>query len=114
MNVELRTAVDPQHGVARVVAVTGEIDMQHSPALRQALLGELETGPQVLAVDLSGVGFMDSSGVATLVEALKLCKTAGISLVLCGLTPKVLDVFSLARLDRVFKIVPGIGQIFGS
>ena len=53
-----------------VIAVTGEVDLNSSPQLRKAVLSGIEKSPQV-AVDLSAAEYMDSSGVATLVEALK-------------------------------------------
>ena len=61
-------------GRAVVIAPEGEVDMHESPRLRTALLDALAGGPAAVVVDLAGVSFMDSSGVATLVEAMKLAK----------------------------------------
>ena len=47
---------------------------------------------------------MDSSGVATLVEALQVQRRKGRKLVLCGLQAKVRSIFEISRLDRVFQI----------
>ncbi len=93
-------------GRSVVLALEGEVDMQESPLLREALLEAIATGPALLVVDLAGVSFIDSSGVATLVEAMKLSKAAGVALVLCSMNGKVKDVFALARLDKFFKLAP--------
>ena len=59
----------------------------------------------VVVIDLSHVQYMDSSGVATLVECLQRTRNAGIELHLCQLNERVLSVFQIARLDGVFSIV---------
>ena len=53
-----------------IIEVKGEVDLNSSPQLRKAVLAGIERKPQV-AVDLGAAQYMDSSGVATLVEALK-------------------------------------------
>ena len=65
----------------------------------------LKNKPAKLVLDLSGVPYMDSSGVATLVEALQTQRKAGNKLVLCSLQPKVRGIFEIARLNMVFDIV---------
>ena len=57
-----------------------------------------------LLVDLDGVSYMDSSGVATLVEALQLMNKRRGRLKLFNLKPAIRDVFELSRLDKVFDI----------
>ena len=63
----------------------------------------VNAGHDVL-VDLSQVPYMDSSGVASLVEAYQLSRTGGTRMALVAVTPQVLRVLELARLDRVFPI----------
>lgn len=89
-----------------VVQVAGEIDLVSSPQLRVELMELVDAGHDRLVVDLSGVPFMDSSGVATLVEALQRQRHASRQLVLCGLQPKVRSIFEISRLDMVFPIAP--------
>ena len=91
-------------GRAVVIAPEGEVDRHESPRLRTALLDALAGGPAAVVVDLAGVSFMDSSGVATLVEAMKLAKAAGVPLTLCSMSGTVRDVFALARLDKFFRL----------
>ena len=82
----------------------GEIDLVRSPQLRVELMRMLDKGVGKLVLDLSDVPFMDSSGVATLVEALQVQRKKGNKLVLCGMQPKVRSIFEIARLDMVFTI----------
>ena len=58
---------------ARIVAFSGEIDLESSPAAREVLLDAVREGGSVYA-DLSGVEYIDSSGVASLVEAYQLAR----------------------------------------
>jgi anti-sigma B factor antagonist len=86
------------------VGLHGDVDYSRSPEVRQQLLALLEQKPSRLVVDLTGVPYMDSSGVATLVEALQVQRRRGGKLVLCGLQPKVRGIFDIARLSTVFAI----------
>lgn len=89
-----------------MACLQGEIDFSRSPGLRSELMALLQKKPGKLVLDLSGVPYMDSSGVATLVEALQVQRKAGARLVLCCLQPKVRGIFEIARLNMVFTIVP--------
>ncbi len=84
----------------------GDVDLHRSPALRDQLRKAAQKKPKRLVVDLSGVPYMDSSGVATLVEAMQITRKQSTALVLCGLQDRVRSIFEIARLDMVFKIVP--------
>jgi len=88
-----------------VLAASGEISMTSSPVLRRALMRVAEQRPRRLVVDLAEVTFIDSSGIATLVEALQRARRDGGQLLLRGLRQKIRVVFRLARLDEVFTIV---------
>ena len=61
-----------------------------------------------MLVDLSEVSYIDSSGIASLVEALQWAKQRGTDLCLIAVSPEALRVFELARLDKVFAIHPDI------
>lgn len=91
-------------GRSAVISPEGEVDMHESPRLRAALLEAIEARPALVVVDFAKVTFIDSSGVATLVEAMKLAKAAGLPLVLCCMNEKIMDVFALARLDKFFRL----------
>jgi Anti-anti-sigma regulatory factor (antagonist of anti-sigma factor) len=66
--------------------------------------------PGRLIVDLSGVDYMDSSGLATLVEAMRTAKGHQTRMVLCGMNPKVRAIFEIARLHQFFTIVESADQ----
>lgn len=102
--VELTT--DRRDGVA-VVALAGEVDASNVTELRNHLDDLLVQGDHDFVIDLSGVGFIDSSGLATLVQLFKRVRVSQGDVRLCGLQPKVQRVFELIRLDRVFDAYPG-------
>ena len=86
-----------------IVSLSGEVDLERSPKARQILLDSVGRGQQVL-VDLAGVTYMDSSGVASLVEAFQRAKKNKTRFALVLVNPAVLRVLKLARLDKVFTI----------
>jgi len=88
---------------AVIVDVVGQIDMGTSPALRKALLESLNSTGRV-AINLTEVTYIDSSGIASLLEVLQEAKKSKKRVILFGLTPSVLYVLQLTRLTGVFEI----------
>lgn len=72
------------------------------------------TPPSAVLLDLEGLSFIDSSGLAALVAAFKAATEAGGTLKLARLAPQVAQVFSLTRLDRVFEISAGSEEALAS
>jgi anti-sigma B factor antagonist len=103
-------------GNAVVISPSGDIDLTASPMLRQELkrMQAARPAPARLVVDLSKVPYMDSSGVATLVEAMQTARKQGTKMVLCGLVERVRSIFEIARLDTVFTIVPDEDAALGA
>lgn len=97
----------PKSGVV-IVSPRSDVDLSRSPELRQALRDAQERKPGRLIVDLSEVGYMDSSGLATLVEAMRTAKTTGAPLILASMNKKVRAIFEIARLDQFFTIVDNV------
>lgn len=91
-------------GYATLVRVSGEVDMSSSPKVRETLIGLTKQEIPAIIVDLAGVSYMDSSGIATLVEGLQKTMSYGGKFRLAGLMPRVRQVFELARLRDVFEI----------
>lgn len=91
-----------QNGV-QVVTISGEVDLSTSPQVRDALLGCILGGSSVV-VDLSQVAYIDSSGVASLVEAFQNAKSRSQGFVLANISETPMRVLQLARLDQVFII----------
>lgn len=85
-----------------VVVAAGEIDAATAPALREALIVAAELCGKVV-VDLSGVTFLDSTGLGVLVGAVKTRSGHG-SMCLAGPTGLVAKVLSVTRLDQVIPI----------
>lgn len=94
-------------GPATIAALTGEVDLERSPAVRRALLDALHD-KRPLVVDLSQVSYIDSSGIASLVEAYQTARNQESVLILAAVSPTALRVMQLARLDRVFNICPSV------
>ncbi len=86
------------------VAVSGDIDMSSSTKMRNALAPLFQDNNKVIVVDLSGVSYIDSSGIATLVEGLQWSHSSKNKFRLAALTPGVKDVFEIARLLTVFEV----------
>ncbi len=87
-----------------VLDLAGEIDMRCSVDLRGTFMELLESKPTVLVVNMNEVEFMDSSGLATLVEALQWCRRNSGELRLYGLQKRVRSIFEISRLESIFKI----------
>lgn len=94
--------------------LTGEIDLHASPMLRERLHKLAAKKTPALAVDFSGVSYIDSSGLATLVEYVRDAKPHGGKLALHGLQPKVQMVFELVRLNELFTIAPDKAAAFAA
>jgi len=95
-----------------VVALAGEVDMSTSPRVREVLLPCFGQGTSHVVVDLSRVSYIDSSGIATLVEGLQLSRRGGIRFTLVGVSSSVDAVFELAYLKDVFEMAPGMDELF--
>lgn len=91
-------------GNAAILRVEGDIDLCTSPALRQAILEAVKKEMTPIVINLSCVTYMDSSGVATLVEGFQLSREYKGVVRLVGLTERVAEVFKLARLHQVFEL----------
>ena len=85
--------------------VSGDIDLANSPAVRKALLREMreKRTPRVV-MNMSKVRYIDSSGVASLVEGLKASRDVGTRFILFGLSTTAREVLQLSRLLRIFEV----------
>ncbi len=100
---------ESENGTAsrRVVHLAGEIDLEHAPQIRKVLLGAVDQGRWIL-VDMAEVSYIDSSGIACLIEALQEARKKDADLALFAVNPQALRVLELARLDTVFAIHPDL------
>ncbi len=98
-----------EEGEVVVVSFSGDVDLEHSPRAREVLLGAVTRGRRLL-VDLSAVAYIDSSGVASLVEAFQASRRQGQRFALVSVNAPALRVLELARLDRVFTIYATLAE----
>lgn len=100
-------------GAYTVIALSGEVDLYYSPLAREQILKHLERGQNIL-VDLSGVSYIDSSGVASLVEGYQLARNKRLGFGLVGVSGAAMQVLQLARLDKVFPIHASVSERIAS
>ena len=86
-----------------VVMLSGEVDLSKSPDARKVILNNLKKMKHVM-VDLSAVDYIDSSGVASLVEGFQYARSNNLEFGLIGVSDAAMNVLRLARLDQVFHI----------
>ena len=86
------------------LSLKGYMDMNSSPEVREALTRYFDKQSKAIIVDLSEVPYIDSSGIATLVEGLQWSHNSKNKFRLVGLTPTVKDIFEIARLLQVFEV----------
>lgn len=103
-----------KEGAIAVVGVSGDVEAATAPALRDSLDTLLGDGYQQFIIDLDNVPFMDSSGLATLVQLFKRVRIGNGDVRLCSIQPPVQRIFELTRLDRVFDIFPGRSEALAS
>jgi len=86
------------------VAVAGRVNVDSSPNLRSAILGLLarKTAP-IIHIDLSGVSYLDTSGLATLLEALKAARKRSVNLRVTGIGGAGRTLAEIAQLDTIFR-----------
>ena len=87
-----------------LVELEGELDFHSSPDVRNELAKLVERQALKVMVDLKGVNYIDSSGLATFVELFQKMKRYSGTLVLFNLNQGVRSVFEIAKLDTIFKL----------
>jgi anti-sigma B factor antagonist len=98
-----------EEGGYSIIELNGEVDLSCSPDARKQILECLGTGKGLL-VDLSQVSYIDSSGVASLVEGYQTAKKKTLKFGLIGVSSAAMSVLQLARLDKVFPIYANIEE----
>ncbi|HYA40994.1 MAG TPA: STAS domain-containing protein [Syntrophobacteraceae bacterium] len=96
-----------------VVSLGGDLDMSSSPQVRDMLLPIFRRKVSHIIVDLSEVPYIDSSGIATFVEALQLSRKGQVRFSLAGACRRVESIFDLAYLKNIFEMAPDLSQLIG-
>lgn len=99
----LRVEVDERDGVT-VLAVGGELDLGSSPRLRDAALRRLLAGDRDLVLDLTGLEFLDSTGLGVVVAVLKRARTLGAELRLVITRERVRAPFRITGVDGLLPV----------
>ena len=92
-----------------LLALAGEIDLHYSPQLREKSLASLKAGRPLL-IDMSRVEYIDSSGIAALVEGFQTAKSAGLAYGLLDISKNAMQVLALTRLDKIFALYTSADQ----
>ena len=96
----------PNQSRSNVLALKGEIYLHVSPSVTASLNAMIAKKPECLVVDLSDVSYLDSAGLAALIEAMQKVEDYGGKFALAGLQETVRSIFEISRLDQVFQIFP--------
>ena len=107
MDLSLTTRTE---GGRTVVEVAGEIDVYTAPKLRETLVALVDAGQYDLVVDLEKVDFLDSTGLGVLVGGLKRVRTHDGSLSLVCTQERLLKIFRITGLTKVFEIHPDVAS----
>jgi len=106
------TFVQKTHLHYQLLVLTGEVDLHNSPQVRKQLLAIVKSGNSVI-VDFSELSYIDSSGIATLVETYNLAKNKQLSLTIVGARGAPLQVMELTHLNKVFPMIDSLDEIKG-
>ena len=93
-----------------ILAIEGEIDLARSPELREVLHAQAKARRPVLVLDFAGVSYVDSSGLATLIEYVRKAQAFGGSFALVNVSARVQTIFDLVRLSEFLSIFPTLAD----
>jgi anti-sigma B factor antagonist len=99
-------APNPQQDRPNVLPLKGEIDLHVSPVVTASLTAMIDKKPERMVIDLSDVTYIDSAGLAALIQAMQKVEAYGGKFLLAGLQETVRSIFEISRLDQVFRIFP--------
>jgi anti-sigma B factor antagonist len=100
------SSTTPRQSGSNVLPLKGEIDLHVSPSVTASLNEMIIKKPECMVVDLSDVSYIDSAGLAALIEAMQKVEGYGGKFMLAGLQETVRSIFEISRLDQVFQIFP--------
>lgn len=99
-----------QVGEAVVATVAGRIDLTNADALRDQMTEALKKTKAALVLDLSGVDYMSSAGLRSLMIVFKAAKAEGKALGLAALQPLLLEIFTISRFHLVFPLFDSVAD----
>ncbi len=102
------TDLSSSQNLPAIVALEGEIDLHESPQVLERINPLIARRSPVVHVDMSRVSYIDSSGLATFIDAMQRIQAYGGEFALVAMRDSVHKIFEISRLDQVFKIYPGL------
>jgi anti-sigma B factor antagonist len=105
--------VEPELGTT-VIVVGGELDAHTAPRLKEELAYVIESGAHQLIIDLEGLEFLDSTGLGALLSALKRARAHDGSVDIICTQIRILRIFKITGLDRVFDIYDSASDVFAA
>jgi anti-sigma B factor antagonist len=90
--------------MGEIVSISGRVAIDTSSRMRGRLADALRSKPDAITIDLSQVDYMDTSGLATLIEAMRLARQQNTQLLLRGVQEQPRYLLKVSDLDRVFPI----------
>jgi len=97
----MANASQPKTGI---LALEGDIDLHRSPEVKETLEPLIAQKVPRILLDFSAVTYIDSSGLATMIETLQRIQSYGGKFAMFGLRESVRTVFEIARLDQIFSL----------
>ena len=99
---------------AEVLALDGEIDLHLSPEVAASLSAIVARKPERVIIDLEKVTYLDSSGLAVLIDGMQSTRKYGGEFFLAAMQKNVQPIFEMACLDQLFKVLPDVGCALGA
>ena len=87
-----------------VIVLSGELTHANAPDLRDLVRKRFKASPLALLLDMAGVSFMDTSGLATLIDARNQANEAGGRVIICGAGARVTDILTVTRVSQLFGV----------
>jgi anti-sigma B factor antagonist len=107
---DLQLTIDESAGSYVVLSVEGELDVSTAPQLREALMSVVARLYGTVILDLSGVGFIDSSALGVILSAWKQIKAQDGSMAIASPTPRITRIFEITGLTLSFPVCPSVPE----
>jgi len=88
-----------------ICILEGEVNINNSPELRKAFDGLIKKNEKKVLVDFSSVSYVDSSGLATLIEMFQRLKKIGGRMRFSNMDQKIKNIFEITKLQKLFEIL---------
>lgn len=102
---------DTHEGPRTILAVSGEVDLATAPTLRQRVVQAIDDGARQVVVDLSEVGFMDSTGLGVLIGGLKRLRQLDGNLIVVNPSDPVRKILEVTGLLDVLGVVESLDDV---